>query len=84
MGVACHRQMITTDASLSGWGAVFEGRPPCGVWTGKYLAWHINSLEMRAVYLALVQFLPFLAHSHVTVKAANMSVVSHINRHGGS
>ncbi len=25
---------------------VFKGRPVCGVWTGKYLVWHINSLEM--------------------------------------
>ncbi len=28
--------MITTDASLSGWGMVFEGRPAYGVWSGKY------------------------------------------------
>ncbi len=49
MGVVCHRQMILTDASLSGWGAVFEGRPACGVWSGKYLTWHINSLELRVV-----------------------------------
>ncbi len=42
MGVVCRRQMITTDASLSGWGADFKGRPACGVWSGKYLAWHIN------------------------------------------
>ncbi len=43
MEVDSHRQMITTDASLSGWGAVFEDRPACGVWTGKYLAWQITS-----------------------------------------
>ncbi len=48
-GVICHRQMITTDASLSGWGAVFKGRPAYGVWSGKYLTWHINGLELRAV-----------------------------------
>ncbi len=35
MGVICRRQIITTDASLSGWGAVFEGRPAYGVWSGK-------------------------------------------------
>ncbi len=84
MGVVCCRQMIMTDASLSGWGAVFKGRPVCGVWTGKYLAWHINSLEMSAVHLALVHFLPFLAHSHVSVGTDNMAVVSHINCQGGS
>ncbi len=84
MGVVCHHQMITTDASLSGWGAVFEGRPACRVWSGKYLAWHINGLELRAVHLALTHFLPFLAHTHVIVRTDNMAVVSHINRQGGS
>ncbi len=52
-GVICHRQMIMMDASLSGWGAVFKGRPAYGVWSGKYLTWHINGLELRAVHLAL-------------------------------
>ncbi len=33
MGVVCHHQM--TDASVSGWGAAFEGRPACGVWSGR-------------------------------------------------
>ncbi len=37
VGLICHRQMITTDTSLSGWGAVLEGRPAYGVWSGKYL-----------------------------------------------
>ncbi len=82
MGVICHRQMITTDASLSGWGAVFEGRMAYGVWSGKYLALHINGLELRAVHLALTHFLPFLTHSHVIVRTENMPVVSHINRQG--
>ncbi len=83
MGVVCHRQMITTDASLSGWGAVFEGKPACGVWSGKYLALHINGLGSRVVHLALIHFLPFLAHSHVIFRMDNMAVVSHINHQGG-
>ncbi len=83
-GVICHRQMITTDASLLGWGAVFEGRMAYGVWSGKYLTWHINGLELRAVHLALTHFLPFLTHSRVIVRTDNMAVVSHINCQGGS
>ncbi len=83
MGVVCHCQIITTDASLSGWGAVFEGKPACGVWSGKYLALHINGLESRVVHLALIHFLPFLAHSHVIFRMDNMAVVSHINHQGG-
>ncbi len=79
MGVVCHHQLIMMDASLSGWGAVFKGRPVCGVWTGKYLVWHINSLEMRAVNMVLVHFLLFLAHSHVIIRTDNMAVVLYID-----
>ncbi len=42
----------------------------------KYLAWHINSLEMCAIHLALIHFLPFLAHSLVIIRTDNMAVVS--------
>jgi hypothetical protein len=84
MGAVFRRQMVTTDASLTGWGAVFEGRPACGVWTGETLSWHINSLELRAVFLALCHFLPFLEGHHVIVRTDNMAVVSHVNRQGGS
>ncbi len=78
----CH--MITTDASMTGWGAVFEGRPASGEWTGEFLSWHINCLELRAVFLALMNFLPVLGGHHIIVRTENMAVVSHINRQGGS
>ncbi len=84
MGTIHRRQMVTTDASLTGWGAVFEGRPVCGVWTEEFLSWHINCLELRAVFLALIHFLPSLRGCHVIVRTDNMAVVSHINRQGGS
>ncbi len=84
MGAIHHCHMVTTDASLTGWGAVFEGRPPHGVWTGEFLSWHINCLELRAVFLALIDFLPLLRGCHVIVRTDNMAVVFHINRQGGS
>ncbi len=36
MGAIHRRHMITTDASMTGWGAVFEGRPASGEWTGEF------------------------------------------------
>ncbi len=80
MGVIHHRHMVTTDASLTGWGALFEGRPAHGVWTGEFLSWHIHCLELRAVFLGLIHFLPFLRGCHVIVRTDNMAVVSYINR----
>ncbi len=60
MGAIHRRHMITTDASMTGWGAVFEERPASGEWKEEFLFWHINCLELRAVFLALKYFLPVL------------------------
>ncbi len=84
MGAIHRRHMITTDASMTGWGAVFKGRPASGEWKEEFLFWHINCLELRAVFLALKYFLPVLGEHHVIVRTDNMAVVSHINRQGGS
>ncbi len=50
----------------------------------EFLFWHINCLELRAVFLALKYFLPVLGGYHIIVRTDNMAVVSHINRQGGS
>ncbi len=84
MGVIHRRHMITTDASMTGWGTVFKGRPASGEWKEEFLFWHINCLELRAVFLALKYFLPVLGGYHIIVRTDNMAVVSHINRQGGS
>ncbi len=84
MGAIHRRQMVTTDAFLTVWCSVFEGRPACRVWTIEFLSWHINCLELRAVFLALSHFLPSFRGYHVIVRTDNMAVVSHINRQGGS
>ncbi len=84
MGAIHRRHMITTDASMTGCGVVFEGRPASGEWTEEFLSWHINCLELRAVFLALMYFLPVLGGHHIIVRTDNMAVVSHINRQEGS
>ncbi len=84
MGAIHHCHMITTDTSMTGWGAVFQGRPASGEWTGEFLSWHIDCLELRTVFLALMYFLPVLREHHLIVRMDNMAVVSHINRQGGS
>ncbi len=84
IGAIRRRHMVTTDASMTGWGAVFEGRPASGEWTGEFLSWHINCLELRAVFLALMYFLPVLGGHRIIVRTDNMAVVSHINCQGGS
>ncbi len=46
MGAIHRRHMITMDASMTGWGAVFEGRPASGEWKEEFLSGHINCLEL--------------------------------------
>ncbi|CAM4672102.1 unnamed protein product [Leuciscus chuanchicus] len=49
--------MLTTDASLTGWGAILEGRSTQGLWRDHHLSWHIIRLEMLPIFLALKNFL---------------------------
>ncbi len=83
LGASCRRKMLTTDASLTGWGAILEGRSRQGLWKNHHLSWHINRLEMLAVFLALKNFLTDLRGHHVLVHSDNTSVVSYINPQWG-
>ncbi len=81
LGASCRRKMLTTDASLTGWGAILEGHSSQGLWKDHHLSWRINRLEMLAVFLALKSFLADLRGHHVLVHSDNTSVVSYINHH---
>ena len=83
LGPIFRREVITTDASNQGWGAVWNGTGTRGVWSGPWRSAHINALELRAVDLALRHFLPVLLGKHVLVRSDNTTVVAYINRQGG-
>ncbi|XP_048037449.1 uncharacterized protein LOC125262674 [Megalobrama amblycephala] len=83
LGAPTRRVMLTTDASLTGWGAIMSGRSAQGLWEDHQLSWHINRLEMMAVFLALKHFLPDLRGYHVLVRTDNTAVVAYINHQGG-
>ncbi len=77
------RVVVTTDASTHGWGAVCDGMPLSGLWLKPQSQWHINRLELEAVFLALKEFQPQLEQQHVLIRTDNTSVVSNINHQGG-
>jgi hypothetical protein len=60
LGVISKLKVVSTDASNSGWGALYEGRPTFGLWSSQEKSLHINCLEMKAVENALRFFLPLL------------------------
>ncbi|XDV51917.1 hypothetical protein PO909_020709 [Leuciscus waleckii] len=83
LGASCCRKTISTDASLTGWGAVMDGRFARGLWETRHSSWHINCLEMLAVYKALRSFFPELRGHHVLIHSDNTSEVAYLNHQGG-
>ncbi|XP_047664226.1 uncharacterized protein LOC113648047 [Tachysurus fulvidraco] len=79
-GAIMMRKVVTTDASLTGWGATQEGRSVNGVWPISLRSAHINYLELLTVLKALKYFLP---RDHVLVRCDNRTAVAYINRQGG-
>ena len=82
--VPARREVVTTDASTQGWGAVWQKRSVQGVWCPRWRGRHINVLELRTVSLALKHFLPYLRGKHVLVRTDSTSVVFHVNHQGGT
>ncbi|XP_027901587.1 uncharacterized protein LOC114162038 [Xiphophorus couchianus] len=84
IGRVSFRKVLSTDASLKGWGAICDGVAVRGVWTLSQSKLHINYLELRAVLLALRHFCKVLMNQHVLIRTDNTTVVSYINRQGGT
>ncbi|KAM4037388.1 ELMO domain-containing protein 3 isoform 1-T2 [Anomaloglossus baeobatrachus] len=76
--------VVTTDASLSGWGAVFLHHRAQGTWTPIESSLQINVLEIRAVYLALKAFHRWLEGRQIRIQSDNATAVAYINHQGGT
>ncbi len=83
LGACFRRETVTKNASLTGWGPVCQGRPAHGTWMEAQRGWHINRLELLAVFLALQHFSRLLNGRHVLVRTENTTVVSYLNHQGG-
>ena len=83
LGPVLRRQVVSSDASLTGWGAVHEGVGVSGHWHGPWLTQHINLLELRAIYLALLRFRSVLRNRHVLVRTDSTVAAAYVNRQGG-
>ena len=74
------------DARHYGWGAHLEPTTLSfhGHWTENQSQLHINMLEMMAIRLALKQAKTFIHHSCIMISTDNTTVVSDINKQGGT
>ena len=72
--------VLTTDASLTGWGSTFQGLRARGDWTMEQASRHSNVRELTAVLLSLRAFLAQLKGRSVLLRSDNATVVASINR----
>jgi hypothetical protein len=75
---------LFTDASSQGWGAHLDNRLMSGLWSPQDKLLHINILEMKAVLLAVQQSATLLLNQSILVSTDNSTVVSYINKQGGT
>ena len=76
--------VLTTDASLQGYGAHIQNQVFQGTWSKEKQSWHINSLEMEAVRLAVQHFLLEMRNQTVLIRSDNTTVVQYVCRQGGT
>ena len=75
---------IFTDASSQGWGTHMGDSKVSGFWTHTDRKLHINCLELKAVMHALQHWAHLLQGHQVMVATDNSTVVSYINKQGGT
>ena len=74
---------IFTDASDSGWGAVWNGQEASGVWNPEFMELSINYRELLAVFFAIQTFSPDIQGKSVQIMCDNVTAVAYINNLGG-
>jgi hypothetical protein len=75
---------LFTDAPTQGWGAHVGETQMSGLWSQEESALHSNILEMKAVLLAVQQSSSLLTNHSILLSTDNSTVVSYINKQGGT
>ena len=76
--------VITTDTSGQGWGAVLHPHRVSGVWSKEEVFDHINTLELKAVLLALQNLESLVVGHSLLICSSYMTVASFIIFQGGN
>ena len=74
--------LLSTDASVEGWGAHLEEMTVSGVWLVSETSLHENILELKAVFLVIKAFQIYLQNKRVPVASDNAIVLSYLNKQG--
>ena len=79
-----HNLLLFTDAFDKGWGAHLGNLTVSGIWSDTETSLHVNILELKAVFLAINSFQTHLLNMRVLVVSDNATVVSYLNKQGGT
>lgn len=78
-----YEMQISSDASLTGWGAYYGGTSAHGLSSVQEMQFSINYLELMAAFFALKCFASHLSDCQILLRVDNTSAISYINRTGG-
>ena len=81
---APHQEVLTTDASKTGWGGFIGNESAKGSWSSQELFYHINMLELWAVRNSLLALEHRVIGKKVMIRSDNSTVVAYINKEGGT
>ena len=76
--------VLTTDASLQGWGACYLGQKTGGRWNLQEKDKHINVLELKAIELGLKSLCLDKSLSEIKIQSDNTTAVAYIKHQGGT
>ena len=75
---------VQTDASRTGWGAFCQEGSTGGPWTTEEAEFHINYLELLAVFLAIQTFAKHKSNVTIYVQLDSITAQTYINKKGGT
>lgn len=75
--------VLYTDASQTGWGAVFQNKKAAGLWTTKMSYMPSNHRELLAVFMAIKTFQPLMQDLAIEVYTDNVTTLAYLNNQGG-
>ena len=75
---------LYSDSSCLGWGAHLLDQHVSGVCSDQEKLLHINLLEMKALFLGLQAFREDVIGHHVSAMCDNSTVVTYVNKQGGT
>lgn len=75
---------IFSDASTTGWGAIYLNHKANGLWNAEERTMHINFLEIKAAFLALKCFAKEKYNKQILLRIDNITALAYINKMGGT